>query len=520
MLFTCFFIFQVQYKPNKPDCTLNNMHYMPLRASLSAISNREDMTMEYSKPVRSFLSDRALNKLKIPQTLRETIFDDVEDSPIPLRNLLPSVLEKHLRSEPKLFSTVHSQDNLQFSNCPSRSLNQVSNLRDSFSDFSKNTSGTSDFTTAPLNDSTSFSTPPEDMISSSNNGQDSNKSAYKSSENNTTSNYLTCDEDSFQESREISQGQDNDAKDCIHSVFNSPENSTYCEFSSNKSDTNALTGSSNSMSAATVSDLSTDINEESKHESSNAAISGDDSPTRCSCSKHESTAISVDDSPTRCSISKHESSSAAISVDDSPTRCSFSKHESSSAAISIDDSPTRCPSSKHESGSAAISFDDSHTLCSSSKHESSSAAVSVEDSPKRCFSSSTTVKNKIQEHPKNIPDTEIRNININIGENRSSISEVQPSKYTDVNFVERTTETTSKEISAKCITLDVNTDNSAQSSNNADSNENKTVTSQDNNNVTEEPTRDVQIDHLRNQIFRLERELILLQLDQSDAVDL
>lgn len=368
--------------------------------------------------MRSFLSDRALNKLKILQTLRETVFDDVEGSPLPLRNLLPSVLEKHLRSEPKLYSGIYSQGNLNFTSYPSRSLNQVSILRDSLSDFSKNTSGGSDFITAPLHDSTSFSTPPEDFMSSSNNGNDSNKSALKSSENNTTSNYVSCEDgSSFQESHKIPSDQKLSlkSKENVVQSVNTPENSTFCEFSSNKSDTNAISGSSSSLSGATVSDLSTDINDESKQETCNAAFSADDSPTRCS-------------------------------------------------------------------------------------------------------SSLKTVQNEMQGNSNTQFDQ--RDVNINTSDNTQITSDGEPTHSTPISADENV-ETAPADTSAKSnVISSIDTDSTAQSSNCVNSNENKTVSSHGNNNVVEESARDVQIDNLRNQIFRLERELILLQLDQSDAIDL
>lgn len=400
---------------------------MPLRTTLTTIRSEEDVRVEDSKPVRTFLSDRALNKLNIPQTLEETAFDDAEDSPIPLRKLTPIVLGNHLKSEPKLFSEAYNKDDLRFSSCPSRSLTQVSSLRDSCSELFKNTtSGASDYTTAPLNDSTSFSTPPEDFMSSSNNGNNSNKSARRSSENNTTaSNYLSCEEDSCQESCDVLESQtDVKLKDNVLSLVSSPENSTYCEFSSNKSDTNALSGSISSISGATVSDLSTDINDESQHETCDAAISVDDSPTRCS-------------------------------------------------------------------------------------------------------SSLPTLRNETKDLSQSTTDSEIKNINITIGQNKSTIREVSPSNSSQEKLVETACETASNETSAKCnILLPVDTANSEVNSNdnssnsNSNSKDNKSDSLPDNNNATEDSTRDVQIVNLRNQIFRLERELILLQLDHSDAVDL
>lgn len=308
---------------------------------------------------------------------------------------------------------------MHFSSCPSRSLNQVSGLQDSLSEFSKNTSGASDFTTAPLYDSTSFSTPPEDFQSSSNNGNDSKKSALRSFENNTSSNYLTCDEGSVQDPHDNTlDHKPLDLKISSPSSTDTPENSTFCEFSSNKSDTNALSGSCSSVSGATISELSTDINDESKQETSNAALSADDSPTRCS--------------------------------------------------------------------SSLITFrkvtQEQHSVCTS--------------------------------------EVEIRDININIGQEKNTITEVKASNSAQTNCKaeKKIDQQASDEISAK-YSIASNNDNSTQSCSGVNNTVNKTASAQDNNN-TEGPVRAVQIDNLRNQIFRLERELILLQLDQSDAVDL
>ncbi|XP_071043347.1 uncharacterized protein [Parasteatoda tepidariorum] len=255
---------------NKETCSNGDLKSKtttsPLRASLSTIDNQTEIPLMCSNAVRSFLSDRDLHKFRIPQTLRETKYDE-EGSPVPLRNILLSSTHEKLRSEPKLYYEFPSQCRTMQPNF-TRSLNHVANFDSSQSDFSKyTTSGASNWTTAPLNDSTSFSTPPEDFLSSSNNGYSSSKSGANSCEkydsNGTTSVYISCEEGntSMSDSSEShsSHGSKTEKRSKNHTQI-TPSHSTFHETSTYRTSTSS--GSSSSICEATISDLSTDVNEE------------------------------------------------------------------------------------------------------------------------------------------------------------------------------------------------------------------------------------------------------------------
>ncbi|XP_054709345.1 gamma-aminobutyric acid type B receptor subunit 2-like [Uloborus diversus] len=370
--------------------------------------NSTKISLTGIKPVRTFLSDRALNKLKTLQTLHESAFDDIDGSPNHARNL--TQLDKRLNSEPKLYSKLVCQD-ISLMKFPTRSLNQVSVsvIEGSYSDHSKNTTSiTSDWTTAPLYESTSFSTPPEDFFSSSNNGNDSSRDI--GSINNHI--FISCKEDD-------SSNSIGDCNNQNKKHLSGSETSENGSFSNNQSNTNAET-SNNSISEATISDLSSD---------------------------------------TKCKLDMEPVNTGMNSV-----------VENATIKKSLN------PDILQEAANQASAFSEQNT-------------------------------NLIQFHF----DPQL------IVERSSSETCTMSNEESSIMLVDNLEQ----------LTIDPNK-NSAKSketqSNDSENNQilqcwNQPVAEPCGNNFEEQP-RTMQIDNLRNQIFRLERELILLQLDQSEAVDL
>ncbi|GFS69808.1 gamma-aminobutyric acid type B receptor subunit 2 [Nephila pilipes] len=374
----------------------------PLAASLKTIAQPEEIPLICSKPVRNFLSDRALNELRTSQS-------QLKSAAILLRH----PLEKQLRSEPKLFFETFRKGDFNLPIYSAKSLNQVSHVDSSQSDFSKYT--TSNWETAPLNESTSFSTPLEDFMSSSNNGASSTKSGIKSQENNVTSNYISC-EDISMSTQESSDFQSSHR--CGNpSQLPYPVTTTICQSSSSKSYISALSSSTSSICGATISDFSSNSNDEGKKESG----------------------IPVTD------------------VDTPLDEYSFNPEKQRG-----------CRSSE---------------ICLSSTQ----SEKGVDDYGKKEESTSDS----FQSNPSNFADEaslNSENVSIRSCTNRNGM--LQPTV--------------------------ADTSSNSQSSVHSDGNS----LSSENNNLTEHPAAAENLEQLRHEIFRLKRELILSQLDQSDSVDL
>ncbi|GFQ88031.1 gamma-aminobutyric acid type B receptor subunit 2 [Trichonephila clavata] len=377
----------------------------PLAASLTTIGHPEEIPLISSKTVRNFLSDRALNELRASQTPLKTHFNTAAI-------LLHHPLKKQLRSEPKLFFETFKKGEFGLPIYSARSLNQVSHVDSSQSDFSKCT--TSNWTTAPLNESTSFSTPLEDFISSSNNGASSTKSATKSLENNATSNYISCEDVS------MSTQESSDFQSSHHcgnpSQLPNPENTAICQSTSSKSYISAISSSTSSICGATISDFSSNSNDEGKKESE-------------------------------------------IPVTDVDT-----------------------PLDEYSLNLAKQgSFKGSERCLSSTQNKNLDEFGKKEENASDLFQSD--LGNFVDETSLNSENISIRNC-----ANRNGI--LQPSS--------------------------MDTTPSSQSSVYSDGNS----LSSENNNLTEQPVGAEDLEQMRREIFRLKRELILSQLDQSDSVDL
>ncbi|GBM40221.1 Gamma-aminobutyric acid type B receptor subunit 2 [Araneus ventricosus] len=383
---------KVQHIPGQ----LKEISCSPLRASLTTIGHLEETSAMCSKPVRNFLSDRTLNEPKTPQASNNTQFTASS-------SLLYHPVEKQLRSEPKLFCDESKQDDTNQPISSAKSLNQISLEESSQSDCN--------WTTAPLNESTSFSTPLEDFISSSNNGISSIKSTTKSLENN-TSNYVSC-EDTSTSTQESSDFQSNHRYgNPSHSK--DPENSTFCELSSRRSCTSAVSSSSSSsMCGETISD-----------------------------------SARTSDSRKDFDIPASDADTPLTEYSLNPIELTFSEVQASSTLM-IDD---------HEN---------------SNREENACVADAVS------FNTS---------NPGSETALQLENRSIRSCDKRNGVLPLS------------------------------STDNSANSSSSVYSDNN--VLSSENNNFTEQPTAAENIEQLRDQIFRLKRELILSQLDQSESVDL
>lgn len=224
---------------------------------MTAIDNRDETPLLSAKPVRSFLSDRALNKLRIPQTHDRSNGDKLHGHPL-------SYLKKQLHSDPKLYTGTLNERN-KTSILPGRSLNQMYFQSSSQSDFSKTTtSETSNFETAPLHESTSFSTPLEDFWSSSING---NSSAMKSLDTNPSSNYISCENEDINESFNLPSNRQSDCRRTVQmqhfeeSTLTTSNSLKLGESSTNKSFVGGISGSSSSICGPNISDFSTDTDE-------------------------------------------------------------------------------------------------------------------------------------------------------------------------------------------------------------------------------------------------------------------
>ncbi|KAF8790456.1 Gamma-aminobutyric acid type B receptor subunit like protein [Argiope bruennichi] len=388
---------KVQHMPGQ----LKDISCSPLRASLTTIGNLDALSAMSSKPVRNFLSDRTLNELKNPQTSTKTQFT-VSSS------LLYHPVEKQLRSEPKLFCDELKQDDTNKPIYSAKSLNQISLEESSQSDCN--------WTTAPLNESTSFSTPLEDFISSSNNGISSIKSTTKSLENNTISNYLSC-EDTSTSTQESSDFQSNHRYgNPSHSK--NPENSTFCELSLSRSCTSAVSSSSSSsMCGATVSDSSARTSDSRKD--FNVPASDADTP-----------------------LTEYSSN---------PTELTFSEVQASSTLMQRNS--------------------DDHENSNTDGNKCAIDAVSLNTN-----------------NPSGEIVPQLENRSIKGCDKRNGVLPLS------------------------------DTDNSANSSSSVYSDNN--ALSSENNNFAEQPLAAANTEQLREQIFRLKRELILSQLDQSESVDL
>ncbi|GIX98886.1 gamma-aminobutyric acid type B receptor subunit 2 [Caerostris darwini] len=204
-----------------------------LRASMTTIKIPEEIEMKHS------LSDRTLNKSKTLQISKESYF-------IASSNLLQRPLEKQMKSEPTLYCDELRQNDSKESLNFAISLNQISLGNSSQSDCN--------WTTAPLNESTSFSTALEDFMSSSNNNNSSSsKSETKSLETNGISHYTSC-EDASLSPHEFTDFQSSPRGSLC--LSQDPDNSTFCEFSSRGSYASDISSSS-SIGVATISDIST-----------------------------------------------------------------------------------------------------------------------------------------------------------------------------------------------------------------------------------------------------------------------
>ncbi|KAG8182613.1 hypothetical protein JTE90_021749 [Oedothorax gibbosus] len=233
----------------------------PLRSSFIAMDNREETPLIPSKQVRMFLSDRALNKLKIPShaCINNDKYPTLQCHPL-------SKLKKQMHSDPRLYPGIYIPRNTT-PLLPGRSLNQVHLQNGSQSDFSKTTtSGTSNWETAPLHESTSFSTPLEDFWSSSING---NSNALKSSEETPSSNYISYEDENTNESLDLLSNPHSCCRDEVHSHPKYYEERTLTTSDSSKLEKipinkNYISGSSSSICGPNISDLSTDTDESPK----------------------------------------------------------------------------------------------------------------------------------------------------------------------------------------------------------------------------------------------------------------
>lgn len=443
----------------------------PLRSSLTAIDNRDETPLLSAKPVRSCLSDRALNKLRIPQTHERS---DGDKYPI-LHSHPLSNLKKQLHSDPKLYPGNCNPKN-KTSILFGRSLNQMYFQSGSQSDFSKTTtSETSNWETAPLHESTSFSTPLEDFWSSSING---NSSAMISLDTNTSSNYISCENEHKSEYFNFPSNSQNNCnrhpqyfEECTFTTSDCSK-----ESSTNKSYIGAISGSSSSICGPNISDFSTDT-DESNRECLNTIANSDNcsllypgtTESQNSDAKLSFTQIqNFEDNNTEQQIFLN----AKLPEDSS---CLIKEN-----SIAIENKPT--------GGARAKTNRNITSRKNSSKKGRASNSIrnNRNHQASNCYDHSRT--NEMLGSLYDDSDTNSQNLNTYRNfttDSRENHHLMEPSVEERIDYLRR-----------ELFQLEM---------------------SNQNNNTGEPQER---ISRLRHHIFRLERQLILLQLDQAESIDL